>query len=199
MPRSNRRDPRRACCQRVAVFIRAALSFFAVRLLNARTHRHDWFGRRRAHPLGHQLDQQRFLVRHPLHLVVEHGVEADAGHLMTLPRLGIPNPELHRFGRDIRERKALSIGGSTWARPGTRRREAQHEFARHPRCAPVRSRGAGRDAVAAGRIVLAVIPGLNPHAGKAQERRRHPGNRGVILPRHQENRVVRRAHLGHGR
>jgi len=37
------------------------------------------------------------------------------------------------------------------------------------------------------------------HPGKAQKRRRHPGNRWIILHVHQQNRVPGRAHRGIGR
>src|SRR5580692_4790812 len=42
----------------VAVFIGAALSFFAFGLLDAWPDRRDWFGRRGAHARRHQLDQK---------------------------------------------------------------------------------------------------------------------------------------------
>ena len=52
------------------------------------------------------------------------------------------------------------------------------------------------DAVTAGRVVLAVIAGLDANAGQAQEWCRHSGNRRVFLPGDEQDRVVGRAHRG---
>ena len=124
--------------------------------------------------MGYQLDQKLLLVRHPLHLVVEHRVQANSLHLMYFARLSIPDPQLNRFLRKIHECEAFSVGGPD----------------RHARACVLRQRhmrlrtvcdmhqivadGAGSNAVAARSVVLAVIPCLNPHTCKAQEGCRHP-------------------------
>ncbi len=76
----------------VAVFIGGALAGFAVRLLNAGADRYFRLGRWRAHVFRHQLDQQGFLVRHPLQFTFEHRVQLDAGHALDGAGLAVAYP-----------------------------------------------------------------------------------------------------------
>ena len=185
--------------QRIPVFIRAALSFFASRLLDARSNWHNGLGRRRTHPLGHQLHQQRLLGRHPLHLVVEHRVDTRPGHAMDIARLAVADPKLDGLGSEIHKRKPLPVSRPSWLA------RARALCKRDMRLCPigdvhqVEALTTLCNAVTARGVVLAVILWLDPHPRKAQKRRRHPGNRRVDLHIHQQNRVLCRTHSRIGR
>jgi hypothetical protein len=120
-----------------------------------------------------------------LDFVVEHRVEADCGHLMYSACLGIANPELYRVSSDVDKGKLFSISGPY----GVARTSAAGKLNMNLRTIgdvhQLEVAGAGCDAVAARTIVLAVIFGLDSHAGEAQERCRHAGHRREVLPGHQ--------------
>src|SRR5580700_7498703 len=121
---------------------------------------------------------------------------------MYFAGLTIADPQFDRLGSEIHERESLSV-----SRPhGPARASALGKRDRNP--SPIgkpsisdvhqfEGPGAGGDAVTARSVVLAVVPWLHAHASQAQKRCRHPRDRGIVLPRHQQNRVLGRAHPGY--
>ena len=153
--------------ERVAVLVGAALPFAAFGLLDARTGGHDRLRRRRAHPGGHELDEQRFLVWHPLHRIVKHGIETRSGDAMRFAGLAIADPEFDGVSRKIYECEMSAVrrpDGVAWARSCWNRDVDLRTFSD---AYQVDAASTGRDAVAAGRIVLAVIFRLDAHSGQA--------------------------------
>ena len=180
--------------QRVASFVGAALALLAFGFLNARANGRIRFLRWRAQFLRHEFDQQRFLVGHPLHGVVQHRVEANAGHAMRLAGLGVADPQLDRVRGDVDEGETLAVGRPD-RRPGAgARRQLDVDLLAVGDVHQVEAPGAGRDAVSAGSVVLAVIARLDAHSRQPQERRGHARDRRVLLPGDEQDRVVRRTH-----
>ena len=180
--------------QRVTILIRAALALVAQRLLNARTGRHERRWWRSANAVWHHLHQQRLLVRHPLQRVVQHWVQAHAGHAVNGTAHCVTHPQFNRSLSHVLKCKAFAVGTPhrpVWA--GTRwqcdwRSRAigngdQHKRA-DTRCNPVAAR----------RVVFAVVFRLDTHARQAQIRGRNLRDRRRLLPRNQQHAVVRRAH-----
>ena len=149
-------------------------------------------------PLGTSLTRSVFWSGIHCIVVVEHRVEAGAGYAVDFAGLGVADPEFDRFGGDVGEGEPLSVGGPDGIAGAGARGKRDMNLRAIGDVHQLEGAGAGRDAVAAGSVVLAVILGLDAHAGETQERRRHARNRRVFLPGHQQNRVVRRAHQGNG-
>jgi len=119
---------------------------------------------------------------------------------MYFAGLGVADPEFDRLRGDIHEGESFSVRrpqGLARACAGGKRDMNLPAISRSTSDVhQLEAGGAGRDAVAARSVVLAVILWFYAHARQAQERRRHPRNRRVFLPRHQQDRVVSRAHIG---
>ncbi len=101
--------------------------------------------------------------------------------------LGVANPELDGIGDDVGEGEMLAVGGPV--------RFPGHAPAGSATCVccavgdahQVEGSGAGSDAVAARRVVLAVVLRLDAHARETQEGRRDARDRRVLLPGDQQN------------
>ena len=185
--------------KRVASFVGTALAFFSGGFLDTGTGKFICLFRCAIVRVRHKLDEKRFLIGHPLHFFVEHGVEMDIGNLFHAAGTRVANPELDRIGSDVDERESLPVGGPDGT-PGAhagRKRDGSplavgdsNQF---------KARGTGSNAVAAASIVPAMILGLNTNTGEAQKRRSHACDGGIVLPGDEENRLLGRAYQGDGR
>jgi len=104
-----------------------------------------------------------------------------SGHGIYLAGLGLADPEFNRVGSEIHEGESLSVSGPDWPARARSRGKSDMNLSAigdvHEREVP----GARGDTVTAWGIVLAVVLWLHASTGKAQERRRDPRNRRVVL------------------
>ncbi len=188
-----------AVVQSVAVFVGAALATGARGFLDARTEGNIGFGRGRALMSGHQLDQQRLLVGHPLEFILQHRVQPGARDAMYEPGGGIAHPELDGIGSDVLEREAFAVGAPHGRAGATAFRKAHVGHGTVGHVHQVQAAGAGGDAVTARGVVLAVVLRLDAHASQPEEWRRHSGDGRVVLPGHKQDPVPGGARIRHRR
>ena len=138
------------------------------------------------------------MIGHPLHGFVEHRIETYVGNLLHVAGGGIANPKLDGISSNVDESEALTVcgpGGVAGTHAGGKRNWSLPAVGD-----PNESKAccAGSNAVAAGRVVLAVIFGFNASTGKAEERLRDASDGRIILPGNQEDGVVGGANEGDG-
>jgi hypothetical protein len=95
---------------------------------------------------------------------------------MYFAGLGVADPEFDGIGSEVDEGKSFSVGGPQRPARACRLGEGNVNLFAVGNVNEFEVRGAESDAVAAGSIVLAVIPGLNADASEAQEGRRYAGD-----------------------
>jgi hypothetical protein len=141
-----------------------------------------------------ELDEKSFLIWHPLHCFVEHGVEKDGGNLLHVPGSGVANPQLDGIGSNVDEGEALAVGGPDRVTGAHAGGKGDGSLLALGDSNQGKACGAGSNAVTAGSIVPAVILRLDPSTSEAQERRSQASDGGIVLPRDEENGVIGRAY-----